>query len=175
VKDNFLTGRSFVDLADLNAQARHWLAQTANCRIHATTGQRPDVLLPQEQLTALARLAPYRLARKSARQVASDGFVHLDRSRYSVPPEHVGQTVLVEVGEQQVVIRAGELVIAEHARAPQPGACVVQPAHAAAFWKLCLPPEREAPPARPHWHLTFQEAVTTRPLTDYAQAAERSG
>jgi transposase len=172
VKDNFLTGRCFVDLADLNTLGRSWLDQTANVRIHATTGQRPCDLLPKEELTALTRLAPYRLARKSARQVSAEGFVHLEKSRYSVPPAHVGQTVLVEVGEQRVIIRAGELVIAEHSRAPQPGACVVQPEHAAAFWQLCLPPERAVPPAPPRWEITFQEAVATRPLEEYARAAE---
>lgn len=170
VKDNFLTGRSFVDLADLNAQGRHWLDQTANVRLHATTQARPCDLLPQEALTALTGRAPYRLAHKSARQVSAEGFVHLERSRYSVPPEHVGQTVLVEVGEQRVVIRAGDLIIAEHARATQPGACVVQKEHAAAFWKLCLPPEPTAP--LPRWEITFQDAVATRELSEYAQAAE---
>jgi transposase len=172
VKENFLLGRAFGDGADLNSQGRHWLEHTANVRIHATTGQRPCDLLPLEQLTALTHRAPYRLARKSARQVTVEGFVHLERSRYSVPPEHVGQTVLVEVGEQQVIIRAGDLIIAEHVRAPQPGACVVQKEHAAAFWKLCLPPERAALPAPPRWEISFQEAVATRPLSDYAQAGE---
>jgi len=41
VKDAFLNGRTFIDLADLNAQALHWLNHTANTRIHSTTG---DVL-----------------------------------------------------------------------------------------------------------------------------------
>jgi len=41
VKDAFLDGRSFTDLDDLNTQAQHWLAHTANARIHATTAVRP--------------------------------------------------------------------------------------------------------------------------------------
>ena len=41
VKDAFLNGRTFTDLADLNAQAHSWLTHTANTRMHATTGQRP--------------------------------------------------------------------------------------------------------------------------------------
>jgi hypothetical protein len=40
VKDAFLNGRIFTDLAGLNAQGRSWLAQTANARIHATTSRR---------------------------------------------------------------------------------------------------------------------------------------
>ncbi len=52
VKDNLLNGRSFADLEDLNAQALIWLEQTANRRVHQTTGQRPRDLLQREQLTA---------------------------------------------------------------------------------------------------------------------------
>jgi transposase len=172
VKDNFLTGRAFVDLADLNAQGRRWLAETANSRIHATTGARPCDLLAEEGLTLLTRIAPYRLTSKSLRRVSAEGFVHLEKSRYSVPPEHVGKTVVVEAGEQQVIIRAGELIVAEHPRAVQPGSCVVQRAHVAAFWKLCLPPEGPASDPPPNWQLTFQDGVATRPLLAYAQAAE---
>jgi len=36
VKDNFLNGRRFEGLPDLNAQGMHWLTHTANVRVHAT-------------------------------------------------------------------------------------------------------------------------------------------
>lgn len=173
VKDNFLAGRTFADLADLNAQGLHWLRHTANVRGHATTGARPVDLLTAERLTALAAVPPYRLAGKSARKVSAEGFVHLEGSRYSVAPEHVGKEVLVEVGEQQLTIRAGDLVLAEHPRAGQPGACVVDPAHAALFWQLCLPPPSApaaAPPAR--CTVTFDPAVATTPLSTYTQLLE---
>ena len=49
VKDNFLTGRSFTDLADVNTHARQWLDHTANVRIHATTNQRPVDLWASEK------------------------------------------------------------------------------------------------------------------------------
>jgi transposase len=172
VKDNFLLGRAFADWPDLEAQGQHWLTHTANVRIHATTGRRPIDLLPAEQLTPLAQVAPYCFAPKYVRQVAADGFVHLERSTYSMPPEQVGQTVLVELGEQRVIIRAGDLILAEHDRAPHPGACMTRPEHVAAFWKLCQPPD-PAPASRPPaWQLTFQEGVATRPLSAYEQALE---
>jgi transposase len=174
VKDHFLMGRSFADWPDLEAQGQHWLTHTANVRIHATTGQRPIDLLAAEQLTPLASVAPYRCAPKSVRQVGADGFVHLERSRYSVPPEHVGTRVLVEVGEQRVVIRAGDLVVADHPRAPQPGACMTHPDHVAAFWKLCQGADPPPTAQTPNWRLTFQEGVATRPLAAYEQATEVS-
>jgi transposase len=174
VRDNFLLGRSFADLADLNTQGRRWLTQTANVRIHATTGQRPVDLLAAETLTPLARIVPYRFTKKSVRQVSMEGFVHLAGSRYSVAPEHVGKTVLVEEGEQRVIVRSGELLVVEHARAPKPGACMVKPEHVAAFWKLCLPPGTPTPPARPPWELRFEEGVATTPLWVYEEAAGRA-
>ena len=54
VKDNFLAGRTFTDLLDLNTHARHWLDHTANVRIHATTNQRPIDLWAIEKPTLAA-------------------------------------------------------------------------------------------------------------------------
>ncbi len=90
VKDAFLNGRTFRDLADLNAQAHCWLTRTANTRLHATTGQRPIDLWPQEKLTPLTTVARYQLAELVSRQAGSDGFVRFEKSRYSLPPEYAG-------------------------------------------------------------------------------------
>jgi transposase len=120
LKDNFLNGRTFADMSDLRGQGQHWLDQTANIRIHTTTGRRPCDLLLEEKLNALSSVAPYRLAALSERRVDAESFVRLGRSRYSVPPEYVGRHVIVEYAEQRVVVRAGDLIIAEHAPAPRP-------------------------------------------------------
>lgn len=87
VKDAFLNGRSFTDLADLNAQARHWLTHIANARVHATTEKRPLDLWPQEGLTAIGSMAPYQFCELTPRQAGFDGFVRFEKSRYSLPPE----------------------------------------------------------------------------------------
>ena len=72
VKDNFLTGRTFHGLDELNAQARHWLATTANVRIHGTTQQRPVDLFAEEQptLAAYDSLPAYRFVDPAPRQVS---------------------------------------------------------------------------------------------------------
>ena len=114
----------------------------------------------------------------SVLKVSVEGFVHWERSRYSVPPEHVGRTVLVEEGEQRVTVRVGDLILAEHARAPQPGSCMVHPEHIAALWKLCLPPDTPPPPAGQGWQVTFTEGVAQRSLATYeaaVQGAEGAG
>jgi len=168
VKDGFLVGSSFGDFDDLNARARHWLATTANVRIHATTGQRPVDLWPAEQLTPLNVVAPYRIDESVSRQAGYDGFVRFGRSRYSVPPEYAGGKVTVGLEERRVVIRARDMIVAEHAAAERPGSCVAERSHLEAMWKLSLQRPKSPPP--PRWQLTFDAGVQATPLSAYEVA-----
>ncbi|MBK6451439.1 MAG: transposase [Proteobacteria bacterium] len=45
VRQGFFYGRTFLNDADLNAQALSWLAQTANRRLHRTTAEAPRLPL----------------------------------------------------------------------------------------------------------------------------------
>lgn len=168
VKDNFLNGRGFADFADLNAQGLHWLQTTANVRLHATTKQRPIDLFAKEELISLKAIAPYRVVQPVPRQAGWDATVRFDRSRYSIPPAHAGQPVFVEAEAQKIIIRRGDLIIAEHQRASQPDSCIMQPEHVAALWQLSL---QKAAPAAPNWQLHFNEAVAITPLAAYEQPA----
>jgi transposase len=58
VREGFLAGRTFDGIDDLNGQGRLWLRETANVRLHATTGTRPVDLWPQEGLTPFASIPP---------------------------------------------------------------------------------------------------------------------
>ena len=60
VKDSGLTGRTFTDLPDMNAQLMTWLESEANVRDHATTGERPCDRLAREGLTPYAQAKPWR-------------------------------------------------------------------------------------------------------------------
>ncbi len=60
VKDAGLTGRTFLDLPDMNAQLLAWLEAEANVREHATTGERPVDRLALEGLTPYAAARPWR-------------------------------------------------------------------------------------------------------------------
>ena len=42
LRQSFFYGRQFVSDEDLNDQAERWLEGTANVRLHATTGERPE-------------------------------------------------------------------------------------------------------------------------------------
>lgn len=168
VKDAFLNGRSFADLTDLNAQGQHWLAHVANARIHATTNRRPLDLWPQEKLTAVTTVSPYQLVDLVARQAGVDGFVHFERSRYSLPPEFAGQTVLIGHRENKIVIRSRDMIVAEHLPASKAGSTVADPLHLEALWKLSLRNTKTPPP---RWQLTFDQPVEAAPLTRYQEVA----
>ena len=168
IKDNFLNGRVFVDLQDLNTQGRQWLDRTANVRVHATTGERPMDLLPKETLSLVGELHPYRLTLKALRKVDREGYVSYQRSRYSVPPSHVGKTVIVEENERRIQVRCEDLIIASHDAARKSGSCVTDKAHVEEMWKLSV--GRAMPPA-PHWELTFKQSVAAVQLSVYEEVA----
>lgn len=62
VRDNFLYGRTFLGDADLADQSAHWVAETANRRIHGTTHEVPETRFLRDEQPVLLPLAgrPYR-------------------------------------------------------------------------------------------------------------------
>jgi transposase len=62
VRESFFYGRTFLNDADLNAQARCWTIQTANARVHRTTNEVPRVRFERDERAMLNPLArrPYR-------------------------------------------------------------------------------------------------------------------
>lgn len=166
---SFLLGSSFADLAELNARGLHWCRHTANARLHATTQRRPDELLALEltHLAPAAQLRPYAAA--VARKVSAESLVSFQGGRYSVPPEHIGTQVSVTSLGGRITVKAGELIIAEHAPVAK-GRCQIQPEHLQALWKQTVAratSERHAPP--PRCHVAFAQAVEQRPLSVYAE------
>lgn len=168
VKDNFLNGRVFIDLDDLNGQCRRWLEETANARVHATTGERPVDLLGKESLSGIGEASQYRLSLKTLRKVDREGYVSYRRSRYSVPPSHVGKTVIVEQDERRIIVRSEDLIIASHDAAKKTGMCVTDKQHVEEMWKLSL--GRAMPPA-PQWELTFKQSVAAVELSVYEEVS----
>jgi hypothetical protein len=145
LRDSFLNGRTFEGLADLNAQGRHWLATVANVRVHGTTQARPCDRLLEETLMRSPDLSPYQLARSTSRTVGAEALVRFEKSDYSVPARWVGTRVCVEAGDSVILIRAGDLVIAEHPLAVSPGSRIEAPAHVRERWQRSL-----AAPVAPH-------------------------
>lgn len=105
---------------DLVERGRRWLDETANVRVHGTTGQRPCDRLPEEGLRAVVGAAPYRALVLERRRVARDCFVSYQQSWYSVPAEFAGREVWVRQTEDHLVIAEQDQVIAVHQLAERP-------------------------------------------------------
>lgn len=136
LKRSFLAGRSFTDLADLNAQLDAWLDSVANVRVHATTLERPIDRYEREraELRPAAALPAFDTRELLIRLVPSDAHVRVAGGAYSVPPRYVGRSVhvrvrRVEIGQVFEVIASGD-VIARHTIASK-RARMTLPEHAA--------------------------------------------
>lgn len=171
LKDSFLNGRSFVDHADVNAQAIHWLGAVANVRIHETTGERPIDLLAaeKEHLTPFCSVVPYQIGERVDRKVDVEGFVSFERSRYSVDPEYVGKNVIVEAFGGQIVVRSRDLIIAEHERSGKPGSCVAKKEHLQRMWEVTTALKPAC--GIPHWNQVWQGSVAVTELSVYEEVS----
>jgi transposase len=168
VKDNFLAGRTFESLEDLNAQAAHWRDGVANRRVHGTTGLVPAEQLPLETLTPLASRPVYQPSQPVRRTVTREAMVHYQGSRYSVPPAHAGQAVKVRCESGHLLVHCGDTVIADHRAALKPGQCIVAKEHVADLWRLAMAQlEVPAAPTGERWHLTLQQSVEQMPLSRF--------
>lgn len=169
VKDSFLKGRAFADLDDLNGQGQHWLAHTANARLHATTGRVPFEMWKEEGLAPLSAIAPYQVCEYVSRKAGFDSFVRFQRTRYSLPPDHAGRKVLIANTGAKIIIRSGDMIVAEHLPAAKPGTVVAAPEHLAAVWRLSVQNAKLPPPS---WRLQAPPGVAARPLTAYQEACQ---
>ncbi len=170
VKESFLTGRTFNGIDDLNAQVMHWLDTVAHVRIHGTTGVAPIERWPQEGLIPYESIAPYHLDQSVARKADWEGYVRFGRSRYSVPPEIAGKNVIVSQREQKIVIRCGEMIVAEHPPADRKGSTVASPEHLAAMWTLTL--GKSEAEVLPRWNVRFDAPVAAAPLAIFDEVAQ---
>lgn len=137
VKRNFLPTRSFADLADLNAQARHWVLESAGTRVHGTTREPPLERFARERplLRALPLIAPD-LGVWARVGVHRDCHVQFDKSLYSVPFPLIGRRLWLRATDTSVAIYAEHRLIAQHLRARAPATRRTVREH--------LPPEAQA-------------------------------
>jgi transposase len=113
VKDNFLPGRKFEDLNDLNRQALQWCKETDQ-KVHGTTGKIPAQELVKEPLLPLPGKETMDKYRWESRIVTRDGFVSFDGIRYGVPWQYSGRQVKVRLCAGNVEVYLDGSIIAKH-------------------------------------------------------------
>lgn len=116
IERNFYAGRTFLDLADVNAQLRAW-CDKVNGTPKRSLQTSPLMLYATEQaaLKPLPEHIPpvYRLHQRS---VDVEGYIALHTNRYSVPTDLIDRHVSVHETKDQVRIFDGHRLVCEHAR-----------------------------------------------------------
>jgi hypothetical protein len=185
LKRSFLEGRSFTDLADLNAQLQAWLAMDANVRRHGTTGDRPVDRLAEDQAAMLSLVEPYTKLEVEQRRADWDGRISFEGVRYSVDPSILtgrrGEPVEVRLAadERLRIYHEGRLV-GDHALARPGSPPQDDPAHARARRRLRQQPpqrrlseraprfEQRIPASQPSW-VAIAPEVADRRLEAYEE------
>jgi hypothetical protein len=103
LRQNFWPLREFVDLHDVNRQARQWLAEVANVRVHRETRERPVDRFQPEALRPLPLIpADYRDTVEAL--VHKDLRLAFDGNRYCVPHRYVGRRLTIKADSSSVTI-----------------------------------------------------------------------
>jgi transposase len=138
VEGNFLAGRTFHDLDDLNQQAVKWLREIARVRVHRTTREQPSARLVAEQ-PVLIPLPGQRFEAGVVvpRLVGDDFCVAFETNRYSVPPRFAGRTVNVRVLEGRIEVVLEREIIAAHSLCTTRYQRYVAPEHELEFRTMC--------------------------------------
>jgi transposase len=115
VKENFWPLRSFTDLADVNAQARQWLNEVANQRLHRETNEKPEEKFKPDALRPLPPLdGDYRDCRLAP--VHKDLRMIFDGNRYCVAAKYVGRRLIIRADSHSVSIYDGVKEVVCYAR-----------------------------------------------------------
>ena len=133
IRDAFFAGRSFADLADLNAQAEAWcrsMAADRRCPGDPSKTVREAFAEETPRLLALPD-NPYPLYERLAVVARKTPYVRFDLNDYSIPHTHVGRILVLLADLDQVRILDGQHVLACHVRSFDKGAQLEDPAHIA--------------------------------------------
>jgi len=115
VRQNFWPLREFTDLHDVNRQARQWLAEVANQRLHHETRERPIDRFRADALRPLP-VIPYDYRDTVEALVHKDLRLQFDGNRYCVPHRFIGRHLTVKADASSVTIYHRYQEIVSYAR-----------------------------------------------------------
>ena len=135
IRDAFFAGRSFTDLADLNAQADAWVvAQAGERRCPEDETLTVSEAFAQEQARLLELPSnPFPSDEIKAVSAGKTPYVRFDLNDYSIPHTCVSRSLTVCATPDQVRIIEGQAVIATHPRSYDRQQQIEIPEHIAAL------------------------------------------
>lgn len=138
IEHNFLEGREFQDMEDLNRRADIWRDNTANVRIHGTLRERPVDRLQRER--AYLNPLPHEITgdffKQVDRLIHTDFCVAIDTNRYSTSPNLIGQTAEVRLFKVHLEIWVNQQLDAKHTYVDGRHQRQVLPEHEAIYKKM---------------------------------------
>lgn len=135
VKRNFLAGRDYsqpgCDIMQANQDVCVWAKEIAGQRTHGTTREQPLARFLQVEQAALKPLPETRFeaAVWTELKLHRDGYVVFEKSYYSAPYRHIGETLSLRATLKTVELYVGYTLVATHGRATQPGQRLTNPVH----------------------------------------------
>jgi transposase len=131
IRGSFFAGRTFADLADLNAQADAWcrgMAADRRCPGDDSKTVREAFAEEAPRLLALPD-NPYPLYERIPVIARKTPYVRFDLNDYSIPHTHVGRTLTLLADPAEVRVLDGQNIIARHVRSYDRRAQIEDPAH----------------------------------------------
>jgi hypothetical protein len=138
IENNFLAGRAFSDLEDLNHRGDLWRHKTANVRIHGTLRERPMDRLTRERpfLKPLPHMVDTAYYREVNRLIQRDFCVRINTNSYSASPKFVGQCAKLRLYKKHLEIWVAGAMDCRHVYCQGRHQRQVLPEHENAFKKL---------------------------------------
>jgi hypothetical protein len=165
IEHNFLAGRTFADLADLNAQARTWCDKVnATYKDHLHASPRALFVAEQPHLQPLPLFVPEVYALHH-RLVDVEGYVNVHGHRYSVPYVLIGRQLEVRETKDRIDVYHGPRQVASHAKVLT-----------RTFTRVTVPEHRPPRGARPSQQPPPEEQILAQcepPLPAYAAALKQ--
>jgi hypothetical protein len=165
VETNFLVGRTFADLADLNAQARAWCDKVnATYKDHLHASPRELFAAERAHLRPLPLFLPEVYALHH-RLVDVEGYVNVHGHRYSVPYLLIGRQLEVRETKDRMDVYQGPRLVASHPKAL-----------GRTFTRVTDPTHRPPRGARPSTQPLPEEAILAQaepPLPAYVAALKQ--
>jgi len=137
LKNNFLPGRSFIDIDEANEKALLWCMEKGK-RIHGTTKRVPLEVFDEVEKKALLPLPeqPFEICTWKECKLHPDCHIVFDSSYYSAPHRLIGEKLWVRATAKEVRLFFEHKQVAMHLRALRKGERVTLQDH--------LPPEKVA-------------------------------
>lgn len=174
VKRNFLAGREFTSLDDINSQRWGWMKRV-NSKVHGTTHEVPLERLKEESLNPICGKPEYVIYVNHSRKVSRDCFVSYLANRYSVPYKYAGREATLKVGSEKLQIHIGGEMVCCHDLLAGKGRVSREKEHFKGLLKEIFEEGRNAQSKRlPFYNFTPDVDVEKRPL-DYYEFKGGSG